>query len=404
MRIPFRSLGPGLLVTAAFIGPGTVTTASLAGARFGFDLMWAVAFAVAATIVLQEMSARVGLVSGAGLGEAVRSMFRAPALRGASAALVIVAIGLGNAAYQAGNITGASMGLDAVVGGGLRVWTLAVIGMTLVLLAAGRYRFIERILIALVALMSVVFVITACMVRPRFSEVASGLLEPSIPEGSLTTVIALIGTTVVPYNLFLHASSVRQKWPAGIPREEALRASRIDTVVSISLGGLITVAILVAAAGAFSRGTSLKDAAAMARQLEPLLGPAATAFFAVGLFAAGVTSAITAPLAAAYAVAGIMGWPPHLRDARLRGVWLAVLLIGAIFAFTGRQPVETIQFAQAANGLLLPVIAVLLLVAVNRSDLMGEHRNRALSNVAGVVVVAVAAGLGLYKLYGLAIR
>ena len=106
-----KTLGPGLLVTAAFVGPGTVTTASVAGARFGYALLWALLFSVLATIVLQEMSARLGLVTRAGLGEALRSTFTKPWLRWSCVALVVGAIGFGNAAYEAGNITGAAAGL-----------------------------------------------------------------------------------------------------------------------------------------------------------------------------------------------------------------------------------------------------------------------------------------------------
>ncbi len=399
MQMTRRSLfGPGLLVTAAFIGPGTVTTASQAGAGFGLALAWALLFAVLATVVLQEMSARLGLVTREGLGEALRSTFSNRASRTLVTFLVVAAIAFGNAAFEMGNITGAGLGLEAVTGVNHRVWAALVGVGACAVLATGAYRVIERLLIGMVVLMSVVFVLTAAIVRPDLSSVLSGMFVPSLPSGSLVTVIALIGTTVVPYNLFLHASVVSEKWPSAVPLRQALGSARLDTALSVVLGGLVTLAILVTAASCYAVGTDLESASAMARQLEPLLGGSARLFFATGLLAAGLTSAITAPLAAAYATAGALGWRVDLRSWRFRATWAVIVIAGTAMALAGYRPVHAIVFAQAANGLLLPVIAVFLLVVVNRRDLLGSHANGVAANILGAAVVLTAAGLGVYKL------
>lgn len=226
-------IGPGLLVTAAFIGPGTVTAASVAGAKFGHALLWALLLSIGATIVLQEMSARLGLVTRQGLGEALRTTFVHPWLRGTVVALVVGAIAFGNAAFETGNIIGAASGLNILTGVSRPVWSVIVGVTALGVLAVGAYRVLEKLLIALVALMGITFVTTAIIVRPDFSEILVGAFVPRIPAGSLLTIVALIGTTVVPYNLFLHASLVREKWSAETPVDEALRQSRLDTTLSI---------------------------------------------------------------------------------------------------------------------------------------------------------------------------
>lgn len=392
-----QRFGPGLLVAAAFVGPGTVTTATVAGARFGFALLWALAFSVVATIVLQEMSARLGLVTRQGLGEALRTTFRGRTARWGMAILVVGAIGLGNGAYQAGNITGAAMGLSALTGMPRKVWVVVVGAAAFTLLAAGRYRALERTLVALVAVMGVTFVATAVLGRPGLSHVLDAL-RPSIPRGSLTTIIALIGTTVVPYNLFLHASAVREKWPASASIAESFTAARLDGALSIGLGGLITLAIMATATIFYARGTVIESPVEMAAQLRPILGPAAELFFGVGLFAAGLTSAITAPLAAAYATAGVLGWSTDLRAWPFRTVWAVIVIVGAGFAFAGERPIDAILVAQAANGLLLPIVACFLLVAMNRRTLLGEHVNRAWANVLGAGVVLIVTGLGVLKI------
>ncbi len=292
----FKHLGPGLLVTAAFVGPGTLTTASRAGAEFGFSLLWAVLFSIVATIVLQEMAARLGLLSRQGLGEAIRSTFNQPVARFLACFLVVAAIAVGNAAYQAGNITGAAVGISEIAGPTTPnwVWSVLVGAMAFALLATGKFKLLERVLIALVGLMSAVFLLTAIYVAPDWSQLFQGLLRPRVPVGSELTVIALIGTTVVPYNLFLHASSVQQQWPSSMPARQALREARADTLLSVALGGLITLAIVATAAAAFYQRATIGNAGQMAAQLEPLLGPASRYAFGLGILAAGLTSAICA--------------------------------------------------------------------------------------------------------------
>jgi NRAMP (natural resistance-associated macrophage protein)-like metal ion transporter len=393
-----KRAGPGLLVMAAFIGPGTVTTASKAGAEYGFALMWALLFSVLATLVLQEMAARLGLVTGRGLSQALRSSFDSRFFTGMAVVLVVLAIGFGNAAYESGNISGASMGLAAITPWSTNIWALVVGGIAFSLLASGRYRVVERGLVILVVVMSAVFLATMLMVGPDLMAMAGGLTRPSLPAGSTLTVMALIGTTVVPYNLFLHSSAVREKWPESVPVDEALRESRRDSVLSIGLGGLITLSIVTTAAAAFFGTDIAFSAATISQQLEPLLGPAAKYFFAIGLLAAGLTSAITSPLAAAYAVSGALGWQADLSNRRFKIIWMLVLGSGMLAAALGTRPISAIMFAQAANGFLLPVVAVYLLYVMNSRRLLGDFRNRWRSNIVGVTVVVVVSGLGIFKL------
>jgi len=398
MSNPARSLGPGILVTAAFIGPGTVTTASIAGASYGFALLWALLFSILATMVLQEMAARLGLVTRQGLAEALRDVFSRSWLGGVATALVVAAIGFGNAAYEAGNIIGAALGLESILDWPVGVSSLLVGALAGALLASGTYAAIEKLLIALVLIMSLVFLATLVQVGPDLGEMLRGALLPGLPAGSMLTVVALVGTTVVPYNLFLHASAVQERWPAQLETSRMLDAARADIGLSVGLGGLITIAVMSTAAATFFNGDHAFSAASMAQQLEPLLGPAARYFFAAGLFAAGLSSAVTAPLAAAYAVCGVLGWSTDLKATRFRLTWLLVLLCGSGFAATGTKPLTAILFAQAANGFLLPLCAIFLLLVMNRKDRLGEHVNGVASNVAGVVVVVVTLALGGLKI------
>lgn len=395
-----RLFGPGFLVAAAFIGPGTVTTASVAGAQFGFALVWAVGFSVFATLVLQEMAARLGIIARSGLGEALRTVIQAPLLRLPLLTLVVIGIGGGNAAFEMGNILGAAVAVAEVSGLPASVWTLLIGGLAFVLLWSGTYAAIERVLIFLVVLMSGVFLLTALLVQPALADILSGFFSPTIPAGSFVTVMALIGTTVVPYNLFLHASTVQAKWPATMPAPQALREARADTLLSIGLGGILTLAMVATAAAAFfHQGMPLENAAGIAKQLEPLVGSHARLLFAAGLFAAGLTSAITAPLAASYATAGVLGWSADVDTGKVRLVWGAVVLIGTGLAFFGQHPLTAILLAQALNACLLPLLAGCLLFVMNKRKLLGSYTNSTPANMAGGAVVLIVTGLGVFQLF-----
>ena len=388
----FRA-GPGTLVAAAFIGPGTVTTCTLAGAGFGFALVWALVFATVSTIILQDMSARLGAGARLGLGEAL--VKSAPGTLGTAmaAGLIIAALAIGNAAYESGNIVGGVLGVEAMTGEGARRWLILAIAATAsAILLIGRYKPIERILVALVLAMSAAFALAAVLVRPDLSGLVSGLW-PSIPDGGLLTAIALIGTTIVPYNLFLHAAASRERWS---DEPTSVTDARREAAVSISIGGLVSILILsTAASSLFALGIDVASARDMALALEPAFGSGARYLIGAGLFGAGLTSAVTAPMATAYALNELMpGKDITKKTLRFRVIALAIVWIGAAIALTGVNAVSLILIAQAANGILLPVIAVFLLYVMNRRSLLGAHANGRLANTAGGLVVLVAALLG----------
>ena len=397
-----KKFGPGLLVAAAFIGPGTITTASVAGANFGYTLLWALLFSVIATILLQTMAARLALVSGQGLAPALRANINQPLLKYLAIFLVISAIGIGSAAYEAGNLSGASLGLQGLFGQHTgSIWTPVIALISALLLYSGKYKLIERTLIFLVGVMSLVFIATMVLAAPPLGELFAGF-KPSLPTDSVTTVLALIGTTIVPYNLFLHSGVIAREDTRQQELDKAIRVHNWDTGLSVGLGGLITLAIVATASVAFfGQQTGALNAATMAKQLEPLLGTYAQYFFAIGLFAAGLTSAITAPLAGAYAVCGMLGAKDKVEDTRFKLVAIAILVFGTVVASLGLDPVAVIIFAQASNALLLPIVCIYLLWLLNNKAVMGQYKNSWFVNLLSLPVIIIVIGLSAYKLVSL---
>ncbi|KXJ52886.1 divalent metal cation transporter [Colwellia sp. M166] len=391
MKLP--KVGPAFLVTAAFIGPGTVITASMAGANYGLTLIWALLFAMIATLVLQEMAARLGIITQQGLGENIRQAISQPFWRTLTILLVVSAIVIGNGAYQSGNISGASLGLASIseqlslsIAYTNVVFPVLIGSVAFILLYTGSYKLIERALVVLVGLMSMAFLVSFFLTKPDWTGLISSMFAFELPTGAGLTVIALIGTTVVPYNLFLHAATASKKWQSSSDLTEA----RQDLFISIPLGGLISIAIVSTAASAFfGQQLQLQSAADLAPSLQPLFGDWASIFIAIGLFSAGISSAITAPLAAAFALSGILNWNKDLNALSFKMTWMTILVIGVVVASLGYKPIAIIWFAQVANGILLPVISVFLLWIMN-SQVLGEYRNKLWQNIAGAAVIFIA--------------
>lgn len=388
-----KYFGPSTLVAAAFIGPGTLTTCTMAGVQTGYTLLWAMLFSIFATLILQEMSARLGFVTREGLGEAIDRQFSKGISRYVVFFLVIGAILIGNAAYEAGNIAGGVLGLH-LIAGEWKILPLVLGAISFTLLFFGKYKLVERVLIGLVILMSICFLLTVIIVRPDFSAIFSGFVPGGINENFLL-IMGLIGTTVVPYNLFLHASTISKKWD----ENAHIRDIRIENAVAIILGGLISMLIIITAAASQGNVEAITSAKDLATQLEPLFGATAKWAMGLGLLAAGLSSTLTAPIAAAYAAQGLFAWEKNEKDPKFRAVWMLILGIGILVAMTGLKPVLIIKFAQITNALLLPFIAIYLLYISNSKKLLGKYTNTLLINILAGVVILTTILLSLKTLY-----
>ena len=397
----FKNLGPGPLIAAAFIGPGTVTLCTLAGVKFGMSLLWTLLIAVLASITLQSMAVKIGIIGKKSITEALKDEISNPVIKYIIITLIFMTILIGNTAYEAGNISGAVMGLETLFGQikidfkdfSLNIHAIIIGLLAGALLWIGKYRIIERCLIGLVIIMSIAFLFTAIATRPSLLSVLSGLLSFKAPAGSLLTIIGLVGTTIVPYNLFLHAELVKEKWNDKGDLKFALK----DLIIALGLGGLISLSIVITASSI--NATDINTVGDLALGLESVFGTFSRQFLAIGLFAAGITSTITAPLAAAYVVCGCFGLSTNLQSNYFKFIWLSIILFGVFFSATGLKLITIIQFAQITNGVLLPIMVGLLLWMVNKSSLLGNFKNNNLQNAIGFIIIVVSLFLSLRTLF-----
>lgn len=371
------SFGPGILVTAAFIGPGTLTVCTLAGVQSGTTLLWALLLSILITIFIQNIAARISWTTGKGLAEVVHHYSQNILLRWSLLGLILLAIFVGNVAYEGGNISGALLGLRQFITippldfGSLTIDVLPLILGVFIggLLWWGSIRLLKNVLISIVVVMSVSFLIAAIMTKPDLGALFQGLFVPQMDANAVFLVVAILGTTIVPYNLFLHAALVKKE------REQHSSFSKLkrDTIVSVGFGGIISICIVVAAAA--SGLESVTSAADLGKALAPLYGKHAEVLIGLGLFAAGISSAMTAPIAAGYVVSECLGWEGALAKPRSKAIALLVLAIGVVFASLQIKPIEIIRIAQLANGLLLPVVGLFLFWIVAQKQLQKEYKN-----------------------------
>ncbi|MBU0754401.1 MAG: divalent metal cation transporter [Planctomycetes bacterium] len=370
-------------ISAAFIGSGTVTTASAAGAELGIHSSWVLVFSIIACLSLQEASARLAIVTGKPLARTMNERFgRGRAGRWVPAA-VVGAVVLGCTAYQAGNLLGAVAGvtLGWELDGRVIAWVTALLAAGVLL--AGTARVVARILGMVVAFMGVAFLVCAFQIwfGPALAAAESIPISAAGSPSPGMLILALVGTTVVPYNLFLGS---------GLAKGQRLSDARFGLAVAVPLGGIISIGILVV-------GTAVEPPLTfegLSSALKARMGDWAALLFALGLFTAGFSSAITAPLAGALSMKGFLQKKDDLRWKesawRYRAVWLGILVFGMGFSLAGVQPISAILLAQALNGVILPLVAVFLWIAVNDRSLMGEKEacGRAANIVLGCSVFA----------------
>lgn len=381
MRIQF-SRGPAVLITAAFIGPGTLTMCIMAGVQHGFSLLWAMLLSILITIFVQNTAAQIAWTTRRGLARSMLMHTTSRAGKALLSTLLIMAIFLGNAAYEAGNLSGAVIGIKGIVPGdillfeGIDFLPFLFGGLVAIFLWRGTFKGLQRMLMAIVILMSASFIITAIITRPNLDSIISGLFFPRLATTDALTILGLLGTTVVPYNLFLHAAMVAQS------PNLSLAELKKDTYMAVGLGGVISLCIIISAAAL--EGTNIAGAQDVGNALAPMYGRFAPLLMSFGYFAAGLTSAITAPMAAAFVVSECFQFSSH--STAYKGIAIIVLLTGIYFTTFEIIPLEIIRMAQITNGILLPVLGVILLWMINNSKLM-RGKTASLFTTTGVVFV-----------------
>jgi NRAMP (natural resistance-associated macrophage protein)-like metal ion transporter len=389
-------MGPGIITASVDQDAGGITTYSVAGAQFGYTHLWSLPFIVLALAVVQEMGTRMGVVTGRGLADLIRERFGVRFTLIAMATLV-----LANVANTASEFAGVAASFE--IFGISRLWSVPFAAvLVFCLVAQGTYKAIERIFLAASALY-VVYFISAFLANPPWATILRQTVRPtfSLHGGYLTTLITIVGTTIAPWMQFYLQSTIVDK---GI-RLRDLRWARLDAYIGSVAAGLIAFFIIVACgATLYPNGIRVESAKDAALALEPFAGRYATILFAFGLLNASIFSAAILPLSTAYAVCEALGWETGVdrRPKEAPGfftIFTLMILVGAIPILLPRAPLVSIMFwSQTLNGVLLPLVLMVMLKLINDPSLMGRHVNTVPFNLVAWGTAAVMTALSVLLL------
>ncbi|TMF81158.1 MAG: divalent metal cation transporter [Chloroflexi bacterium] len=386
-------MGPGIITGFAGNDAGGVTTYTAVGAHYGFEMLWLLLLSTAGLLVIQEMCARMGAVTGKGLSDLIRERFGVRWTIVAMLAL-LVANGSNIVAEYAG--IAASLELFHVQ----RIVSVPIAAVLIwVLVVFFSYRIVERALFVLV-LAYIAYPISAFIVGPPWGDVVRDSVIPTLPveQAALIAALALVGTTITPYMQFYIQASVVDK---GIDKEQ-YRFERVDVLLGAILTGLNAFFIVVVAGAVLHpAGVHVDSAADAARALLPLAGQQAQLLFGVGLFGASLLAATIMPLSTSYAICEAFGWESgiskNFREAPVfMGLFTLLVVVGALIVLSPSVPlIPVILVSQNVNGLLLPIVLVFILMLAGDRRIMGEHANGRFSQMVGIGTAVGASALSI---------
>ena len=391
-----RHIGPGLLVTVGFIDPGNWASNMAAGSQFGYSLLWVVTLSTIMLIVLQHNAAHLGIATGMCLAEATSRFL--PRLLGRA---ILGTAYLACVATAMAEVLGGAVALQMLFGLPLRFGCVVVAAASMTMLLTSSYKQAERWIIAFVSVVGLSFLAELAMVEVDWPRAAASWATPSMPAGSTATVVSILGAVVMPHNLFLHSEIIQSMHFEGRGQkvvEERLRYELLDTLFSMGIGWAINSAMVILAATTFfSRGVVVEDLAAAAATLSPIVGPASSVIFAVALLFAGLSSSVTAGMAAGTVTAGMFGEEYDIHD-RHSSIGVALCFAGAVAAcLCVEDAFAGLVWSQALLSLQLPVTVFLLIRLTSSRKVMGRYANSrpltATLVAIGVVVTALDAAL-----------
>ena len=381
-------IGPGIITANVDNDAGGITTYSLAGAKFGSSLLWTLVPITVALIVVQEMAARMGAVTGKGLADLIRENFGVKLTF-----YLMISLLIANYGNTVSEFAGVAASLELFGVSKFISVPLAAAAIWL-LVVRGTYRSVERIFL-IACVFYFVYPISAFLAKPAWREVLRNTLVPSkirFDAGYVGMLIGLVGTTIAPWMQFYLQSTVVEK---GI-RKDRYWISRWDVIVGCIVTDVVAFFIIVACAVTlFTHGVAITDAASAARSLEPLAGRYASSLFAFGLLNASLFAAAILPLSTVYYVCEAFGWEAGVdkrwSDAKaFYGIYTAMLLLGAsVVLLPGFPLIQTMFVSQVANGIALPPVLIFMLLLVNKRSLMGDQVNGPFFNVVAWVTTVV---------------
>ena len=369
-----KYIGPGLLVTVGFIDPGNWASNISAGSDYGYTLLWMVTLSTIMLIILQHNVAHLGIATGDCLAEAATKHLK-PTL---SRALLSTAV-LASVSTALAEILGGAIALELLFGLPIRIGAVLLLALILWLLFTNSYKRLEKFIIGFVSIIGFSFIYELSIVHIDWGQAAAGWVTPSIPQGSMPIIMAVLGAVVMPHNLFLHSEIIQSReWnkedPAVIKKQ--LKFEFADTLFSMIIGWCINSAmIILAAATFFSSHTAVTELGQAQKLLEPMLGTGAAIVFGIALLFSGISSTTTAGMAGGSIVAGFFRQPYDIKQKHTKYGVAAILIAAVVAIFLIPDPFQGLIYSQMFLSIQLPFTVLLQVYLTSSKKVMGEYRN-----------------------------
>ncbi|SDM83633.1 manganese transport protein [Fictibacillus solisalsi] len=394
--IPF--LGPAFLVSVGYIDPGNWATNIEGGAAFGYTLLWVLLLSNLMAILLQTTAAKLGVATGKSLSENCRQHFKKPV-----AVFLWITAELAAMATDLAEFLGAALGIYLLLG--IPLFPAALIGAAItfgiLLLHKYGFRFIEQLILGFVIIVAAVYIVELFYAKPDLGQVGYHMVVPHLNSASILVAIGMLGATVMPHNIFLHSSVVKNRLKKNQPKHNHLvyKYAIVDSLLALNVAWFINSAMIVVAAAVFYKNglkvTSIEDAYST---LTPLLGGFASLAFAIALLSAGLSSSVTGTMAGQYILEGFLNIKIPIWVRRLVTMIPALIIIGA-----GIDTWKALVVSQVVLSLQLPFTIIPLIMFTRSKKIMGSYANKRWTNILLILVAAIIImlnGLLIYQTFG----
>ncbi len=397
LRVLLRFLGPGFLVTVGFIDPGNWATNIAGGAEFGYDLLWVITLSTLMLILIQNMSARLGIATGKSLAVNIRERFSRPV--STTIGITIVAA---CAATDVAELLGGAIGFKLLFGFPLWMGALITVIIEVFFIITQRYHQLEKTILAFLGIISISYIIELFIVKPDWSAVLYSTVIPKINHNNIYIAMGILGAVVMPHNIFLHSNVIHsRKW--GTTEEEKKKMitfEKIDTSLAMTLGWLVNSAMIIVAASVFFKNkimvTSIHQAA---KTLVPLAGRFAGFLFAIALVSAGISSSITSSLAEVNVVTGFLGKPEDPRTPLYKIATFITAIPSFLIIISGLDTFKILILSQVILSIQLPFTLIPLLLLCRKKEVMGKLRSKNIEFILAILVSGIVIILNIYLLY-----
>ena len=400
---PFKTLisflGPGFLVTVGFIDPGNWAINIEGGSKFAYQLLWVITLSTVMLIVIQNMAARLGIVTGKSLAVNIKEHFSRPV-----SAFLGLTIILACVATDVAELLGGAIGFNLLFNMPLWMGALFTVILEVFLIVSQRYHRIETIIIGFLGIIGISYLVELFIVKPDWAVLAPSIVIPRVNRSSIYVAMAILGAVVMPHNIFLHSNVIHSReW--GISDDEKmgrLRFEKLDTVFAMFMGWLVNSAMIIVAAAVFYRhNISVESIDQASEMLKPLAGPLAGFLFALALVFSGIGSSVTSSMAEVNVITGFMGKPEDPRTLIYRISVFVTAIPSFVIILLSMDTFRILIFSQVILSIQLPFTLIPLIILCRNRSVMGHFRSRPLELSAALVISCAVIFLNLYLLYSL---